>query len=87
MREHKHDLKCPMPYALEDLAEGCWAVAQDGQAIVLGDSTSVRVIYNNLTGRNYQARGHRRTYLAYMSGVCGVTIRPEALSLVEGAGK
>lgn len=80
MSEHKHNLTCgcAMPYPLADLAEGSWAIAQDGEAIVVGDRTAVRAIFNALTRNGY------RRYLAYMSGLCRVTIRPEALTLVEG---
>lgn len=89
MREHKHNpyCRCPMPFPLEEVEEGCWAVAQDGQAIVLGDGTTVRVIFNNLTRSNYKTSGGYRNYLSYMSGVCRVTIRPAALVLVEGRGE
>jgi hypothetical protein len=87
VRDHKHNLscRCPMPYPRADVAEGCWGIAQDGEAIVLGDESSVKVILNNMTGRNFEARGEHREYLAYMSRECRVTIRPEGVRLIEGA--
>jgi hypothetical protein len=86
MREHKHDLicRCPMPYALADVVAGVWGIAQDAEAILLGDESSVKVILNNMTGRNYEGRGGHRAYLAYMSRECRVTIRPDAVRLIEG---
>jgi hypothetical protein len=61
------------------------AILQDGEEIVRGGGVSVRVVYNNLTGKNFEDKpDEHEKYLLFMSSPygCNVQIRPDALELV-----
>ena len=76
-------------------AEGYSSLRQGQQVLLIGDALSVQVVFNNLTGRNFQPREKAlvswevlkeineeyRNYLAYMEEDLGVAIDPDSLSV------
>lgn len=63
-------------------------IMQDSYELIRGGETSVRIIFNNLTGRNFQGPqppwrdGTHEDYLAYMEQALGCRIRPDELTIV-----
>ena len=68
---------------------------QGQQVLLIGDALSVRIVFNSLTGRNFQPREkvlvswralketneEYRTYLRYMEEDLGTAINPEDLNV------
>ena len=68
---------------------------QGQQVLLIGDTLSVQIVFNNLTGRNFQPREkplvswrvlkeiseEYRNYLRYMEEDLGTTIDPDNLSI------
>ena len=68
---------------------------QGQQVLLIGDSLSLQIVFNNLTGQNFQSREKTlvswevlkeineeyRNYLAYMEEDLGTAINPDDLSV------
>lgn len=65
-------------------------IRADGKDVLRGDESSVRIVFNNLTGKNRERLTHawpsHAEYLAYMEAEYGSLVG-EKLSLIDGDGK
>ena len=64
-------------------------IRHNGAFLMRGDKLSIGVIFNNLTGRNFDnppswSSGSHAEYLAMMEGKLNVSFRDSVIELVEG---
>ncbi len=57
-------------------------IMQDAVELFSGSETGIKVVFNNLTGRNFGGDGDKhQQYLAWLSNKVGLAIVPERLRI------
>ncbi len=57
-------------------------IMQDSRILMSGDAQSIRVVYNNLTGKNFEGAA-LCDYIAFMEWSLGLALLPDQLKLAK----